>query len=189
MYNKDYSGCVCSHSYSFILDNFFRKIIQNPDKIVKEFIRPGDRVIDLGCGPGFFSLAMAEMVGPGGEVVSVDLQPEMLEKVDAKAARKGLADRILMHQCAQDDLKLSSTGKADFILACYMVHETPDHEAFFRQVRPLLKPGGRFLVLEPWFHVSKQQFERITRDATAAGFQVLDSSRGKGGRALLLSGE
>ncbi|MBU2481355.1 MAG: SAM-dependent methyltransferase, partial [Proteobacteria bacterium] len=68
MYNKKFKGDVCSHSISFILDNFFRRILQNPEKIVKEYIGNGDTVIDLGCGPGFFSIEMAKMVGTTGKV-------------------------------------------------------------------------------------------------------------------------
>jgi len=74
MYNKEYKGDVCSHTHSFFLDNFLRRLIQNPKKIVGEYIKKGDTIIDLGCGPGYFSIAMAKMVGDTGRVYSVDLQ-------------------------------------------------------------------------------------------------------------------
>ncbi|MBT8330006.1 MAG: hypothetical protein KJN87_09895 [Desulfofustis sp.] len=52
---------VCSHRHSCALDNFFRKLIQSPHRILSPFLCNGDTAIDLGCGPGFFTLPMAEL--------------------------------------------------------------------------------------------------------------------------------
>jgi len=187
MYNKEYKGDVCSHSHSFFLDNFFRRLFQNPKKIVGEYIKDGDTVIDLGCGPGFFSIDMARMVGNSGRVYSVDLQKEMLEKVEKKAFNLGLSKQIFLHHCLQEKIGLNDDVKADFILAYYMVHETPDHINFLKEVKSLLKSGGRFLLVEPIFHVSKDRFKKITKDIKALGFSILNTPSKKGGRSLLLS--
>ena len=85
MYNKNFKGDVCSHSHSFFLDNFVRRLIQNPKRIIGEYIQKGDTIIDLGCGPGYFSIDMAELTGDTGKVIAVDLQKEMLAKVGKKA--------------------------------------------------------------------------------------------------------
>lgn len=187
MYNKAFKGDVCGHTHSFFLDNFIRRIFQNPKKIVGEYIREGNTVMDLGCGPGYFSVDMARMVGPNGRVVAVDLQTEMLEKLQRKLKGTDLEKRILLHKCPQDRIGLDGDKKADFILAYYMVHETPDHGRFLREIRTLLKPNGRFLVVEPPFHVSKNQFQGIMADARKAGFQILSQPSGKGGRSMLLT--
>ncbi len=187
MYNKEYKGDVCNHSHSFFLDNFFRRIIQNPNKILGSYIKTGDTVIDLGCGPGYFSIDMAKMVGESGKVFSVDLQKEMLEKVRKKAEKYNLSNRMKYHNCPQEKIGLNDDIKADFILAFYMVHETPDHIKFLSEVKTLLKKGGKFLIVEPLFHVSKKQFYRITQDIKNIGFTILDTPPKKGGRGLLLS--
>ncbi|MBU1343861.1 MAG: class I SAM-dependent methyltransferase [Proteobacteria bacterium] len=187
MYNKEYKGDVCSHSHSFFLDNFFRRLIQNPKKIVGNHINEGDIVVDLGCGPGYFSIDMAKMVGPSGKVFAADLQKEMLEKVAKKAKKFHLDDRIILHNCPQDQIGLSQDIKADFILAFYMVHETPDHIKFLKEVKTLLKKGGKFLLAEPRFHVSENHFQKITRDIKDIGFIVLNTDSGIGSRSLLLS--
>ena len=70
---------ICPHKFSFMLDNIFRRRLQHPRKIVGEYLRPGDTVIDLGCGPGFFTIDMAKVVGPTGKVIAVDLQRSMLD--------------------------------------------------------------------------------------------------------------
>jgi len=187
MYNKEFKGDVCSHTGAFFLDNFIRRIIQNPQKIVGEYIRQGDTIVDLGCGPGYFALDMAKMTGKTGKVIAVDLQKEMLAKVAKKAAAQNLSERIFLHRCDQDKIGLPPETKADFILAFYMVHETPDTEAFLRQVKELLKPAGRFLLVEPMFHVSKNQFATILDTAKKTGFNRVDMPKKKGGRSVLLS--
>ncbi len=77
--------------------------------------------------------------------------------------------------------------KADFILAFYMVHETPDSKALFMEVKEMLKENGRLLVVEPKIHVSKKKFEAILNDAQSAGLKAIDFPKGKGGRSVLFS--
>lgn len=181
---------VCSHKHSFALDNFFRKLVQSPRRILSPFLNSGDTAIDLGCGPGFFTLPMAELVGPSGTVIGVDVQPEMLARVKAKLAR--LRDRsiladVLLHQCSDVDLGLDESSKADFVLAYYMVHETPDQHSFFHQVKKIVKPTGRLLVVEPSFHVSRKQFTQTLRCAEQADLAVIERPKGKGGFSALLA--
>jgi ubiquinone/menaquinone biosynthesis C-methylase UbiE len=180
--NKD----VCSHKHAFVLDNFIRRIFQNPKKIVGEYINAGDTVIDLGCGPGFFTIDMAGMVGDKGRVIAVDLQKEMLAKLETKTRSKGVDHIVTPHLCPADGIGLDDGTAADFILAFYMVHETPDQRQFLEQVKKRLKPDGRFLLVEPVFHVSRTDFIETEKIATAAGFTVLDRPKKKGGRSLLL---
>ncbi|MCP4022011.1 MAG: class I SAM-dependent methyltransferase [Desulfobacteraceae bacterium] len=187
MYNKNYKGDVCSHKHSFFLDNFIRRIFQNPKSIVGEYVKENDCVVDIGCGPGFFTIDMAKMVGNKGRVVAVDLQPEMLSKVEQKAKEKNLSQRINFHNCPQDKIGLPKDVKADFILAYYMVHETPSPENFFKEIKTLLKDNGKALIVEPTIHVSKKAFEKIQNDARKAGLKTIDRPAKKGGRSLLLS--
>jgi ubiquinone/menaquinone biosynthesis C-methylase UbiE len=151
-------------------DNIFRRIIQDPEKIAGPYIRPGMTAMDIGCGPGFFTLAMARMVGPEGMVIAIDMQQEMLDLVKRKSDRQGLSGRIRFHRCKQDSLGIEE--KAGFILSFYMVHEVPDRDALFREVSGLLAPGGKYLVVEPSSHVSEEAFEDMLRHAESAGFVV-----------------
>jgi ubiquinone/menaquinone biosynthesis C-methylase UbiE len=130
---------------------------------------------------------MARMVGEKGKIIAVDLQEEMLAKVKRKAIAKNLNDRIEYHLCREDRINLKLNKKADFMLAYYMVHETPDPAAFFREAGPLLKPGGKFLVVEPSFHVTRENYEKMITQAIQAGFTVLAFPNNKGGRSVLLT--
>ncbi len=176
---------VCPHQAAFFLDNWIRRLIQPPRKILAPYVRPGSTVIDLGCGPGYFTLEMARLAGPGGKVVAADLQPKMLAHVRRKAEKHGLMDRIVLHQCTADRIGLDL--EADFILACYMVHETPDPAAFLAEVKGLLNPEGRLLIVEPKLHVSKAAFETQLEAAAVQGFRPVDYPKGRGGRSVLLS--
>jgi len=176
---------VCSHKFAFMLDNWIRKLIQHPSKILKEYIQPGDIAIDMGCGPGFFTIEMARLVGKSGQVIAVDLQPEMLARVARKATRKGVAGQVTCHRCQPDRIGLDL--KSDFILAYYMVHETPDAMAFFREARTLLREKGQLLVVEPRMHVSRRDFDKMLVTAEESGFNALSFPLKKGGHSVLLS--
>ncbi len=177
-------GRVCPYQAAFLLDNWFRRILQPPHKILQGYIEAGDTAVDLGCGPGFFTLAMARLAGPGGRVVAVDLQPPMLARVRRKALRCGLADRISCHLNEPGCIGLKLA--ADFILAWYMVHETPDPPAFLREVRTLLKDNGRLLLAEPKMHVSQMKFDALLVKAEAAGLVPLAPFGGPMSRGALL---
>ena len=180
-------GDVCSHKLALFLDNWVRRVLQNPQKIVEEYIKEGDTVIDFGCGPGYFSIDMAKMVGASGTVIAADMQSDMLDRVRKKAERHNVQERMEFHRC-----RASSSGlqqKADFILAFYVVHETPDAREFFKEIKQLLNSGGRLLVVEPKIHVSRRAFEETLSDAQSVGWKIADFPKGKGGRGVLLFSE
>ena len=177
------SSHVCPYQFAFMLDNWLRKLIQKPGKMLGDYIKKGDTVIDVGCGPGFFTIDIAKMVGENGKVVAVDLQPQMLEKVKKKAVKHGVANRIDAHQSQSGAIGLDC--KADFILGYYMIHETGNPRAFLAEMCQMLKPDGRLLIVEPKMHVNRQLFETMIEEAQSVGLTVADFPKGKGGRSVL----
>jgi len=165
-------GHVCPPSVTRWLNSGLRKLVQSPRRIFGPHVEPGDHAVDLGCGGGFFSAGLAELVGERGRVTAVDLQPEMLEITKRYAERQGVRDRVTLHHCTENDLGLLGE-QADFVVAFYMVHEVPDRARLLRQVRNLLDPGARFMMVEPSFHVKKAQFEAMLGEAEAAGLKVV----------------
>lgn len=158
---------ICPVERAGHLDNRWRRWLQNPRKILGPYIRPGMIVLDVGCGPGFFSIEAAKMVGESGRVIASDLQQGMLDKVREKIHGTILGPRITLHLCEEDRIGL--TESVDFVLAFYMVHEVPDQDRFYREVASLLAEGGRLLVVEPPFHVSKKKFAASLDRARKAG--------------------
>ena len=167
---------VCPVEMAGSLDSKMRKWIQNPYKILKPYVKEGMTVLDLGCGPGFFSIPLADMVGETGKVIAADLQEGMLQKVRNKISGTVLDKRISFHKCEKAEIGL--TGKTDFILAYYMVHEAPDKAVLFSELKTLLNENGKFLLVEPrMFHVSKRDFDYTLEQAVRAGFQITDHSK------------
>jgi ubiquinone/menaquinone biosynthesis C-methylase UbiE len=184
MGNVNEPARVCPWQQAWTLDNWVRRSLQNPDKIAGKYIKKGQTVLDLGCGPGMFSLAMARMVGEEGMVISVDLQEEMLQILRRKTEDAGLDNRIVLHKSGPDGIGVRE--KVDFALAFYMVHEVTDKVGFLREVALLLKPNGRFLIVEPKLHVSKSSFEETVEVAESTGLRLISRPKVLLSRAALL---
>lgn len=145
--------------------------MQNPEKILKPYIKEGMTILDVGSAMGFFSLPMAEMTGGKGKVICVDLQQKMLDVLVRKAGKKGLAGIIEPHLCSTSSLLLDSfKDKIDFALASAVMHEIPDRKKALSEIYNALKPGAFMFVAEPAGHVSEEAFRRTISLAKEAGF-------------------
>ena len=98
---------VCPVEMADGLDIKIRRWLQNPKKILGPYIEEGMIVLDVGCGPGFFTLDLAQMVGKTGRVVAVDLQEGMLQKLRNKIEGTEIEKRIVLHKCEVDKIGLS----------------------------------------------------------------------------------
>lgn len=176
---------ICPAELSGTLDNPFRKFFQNPEKILRPRIEKGMTVMDLGCGPGFFSVVAAKIVTDSGKVISVDLQEKMLEKLTTKIKGTGLGKIISLHKCEVD--KVGVTEKVDFILAFWMIHEVPEKLKLFTELKSILKPGGKLFIAEPKIHVSKSDFTEMMNLLMKAGYKVLDTPKVSISRAVLVT--
>lgn len=167
----DRKNRVCPVEMAGSLDSRFRRWVQSPRKILGPYIKEGMTVLDYGCGPGYFTLDMALMVGQSGRVIAADLQEGMLRKLKNKVQGTELEERITLHKCEGDRINLSE--KVDFVLAFYMIHEIPEPEVLFKEIGTILKPAGQFLIVEPPFHVSKKGFEETIRKAQEVDLKPL----------------
>jgi len=169
------AGHVCPWWHAYTFDHRGRRLFHKPEKMFHPYIEPGMKVMDVGCGMGYFSIGMAKMVGDKGEVVAVDSQPQMLDVVRRRADRAGVADRIRTHVCEAHTLGIDE--RSDFILAFWMVHEVRDHPHFFTEIVGCMKPSARFLLAEPTFHVSRGHYHQIIDTAVAAGLRLCEKPR------------
>lgn len=177
---------VCPASHAGALDNIFRRFVQNPQKILAKTgcVREGMTVLDYGCGPGFFSLAMADMVGESGKVIALDLQKEMLQKIREKIVGTSYEKRIILQQGSD-----SSSGireLIDFVLAFYVVHELLDQQQFFMEMHTLMRSKGKIFMVEPPMHVSAKAFEKTLEYAKNAKFAVQPGPKVLFSRSVLL---
>ncbi|MCX6281153.1 MAG: class I SAM-dependent methyltransferase [Bacteroidetes bacterium] len=176
---------TCPVEYAGGLDNSIRRFLQNPRKILNPFIHKGMTVLDLGCGPGFFSIEIANMLEGSGKVIAADLQEGMLEKVSNKIRGSALEKRIEIHKCESDRIGLKET--VDFVLLFYMIHEVPDQVKLLEELKSILNPGGRIYIIEPKFHVSKTSFEGMIGRIRNQGFTIIESPKVFFSRTVLVT--
>ena len=112
-------------------------------------VRPGDRAVDVACGTGKLAAALAERVGPFGQVVGVDLAPRMIEL--ARASQPAIVQlefrvgNALALPFEDDEFDAATIG--------FGMRNLPDFEAGFRELARVVRPGGRVVCLElsvPW---------------------------------------
>jgi ubiquinone/menaquinone biosynthesis C-methylase UbiE len=150
-----------------------RRLLHDPRSLLGPFVTESMTVLEPGPGMGFFTLELARLVGPSGRVVAVDVQPAMLDALRRKAEKANLMSRIDLRQVQGDRMNLVDLeATVDFVLAFAMVHEVPDTAAFFREIASLLRLGGKVLVAEPIFHVTKKAFAATIGKAESAGLHV-----------------
>ena len=175
---------VCPVENAGTLDNKFRKWIHNPKKILGNYLKEGMVVLDIGCGPGFFSIGMAELVGESGKVIAADLQQGMLEKLKNKIKGTEIENRIKLHKSEAD--KIGVLEKVDFVLAFWMVHEIPNQENFLEEIKSILKPDGILFIIEPKFHVSKKEFEKTVKKSAMVSFKLIKKPKVRLSQAAVL---
>jgi ubiquinone/menaquinone biosynthesis C-methylase UbiE len=181
------AGQLCPWWLGYALVSPVRRIWQNPRTILEPFVTDGMRVLEPGCGMGFFTIDLARMVGPRGRVVAVDLQPRMLAGLRRRAGKAGVEGRVETRQAAEGEMRLDDlAGTIDFALAFAVVHELPDEYRFFAEVHRTLRSGGRLLVAEPKGHVNAVKLEATVQAAARAGFRPVDRPSIRWSRAVVL---
>ncbi|CAN5864252.1 hypothetical protein BH24ACI5_BH24ACI5_05490 [soil metagenome] len=145
-------------------------------------IAEGSVVADLGAGGGWFTIRLANRVGPNGRVYAEDIQPEMISAISRRAERENLKSRIQTVLGTSLDPQLPT--RVDVVLIVDAYHEMDDPRELLRNVRQSLKPGGRVGIVEfkkDGYGPGRPMEERVDpetviRDAEAAGLRL--ESRG-----------
>ena len=104
-------------------------------------LRPGERVLDIGCGAGMDTLVAAQMVGADGTVTGIDMTPAMVAKARRSVAATGLANVTIVEGSAED-LPFESAS-FDVVISNGVIDLIPDKDAVFSEIARVLRPGGR----------------------------------------------
>lgn len=161
---------TCPWWLGYTFDNPLRRLVHDPEKILGDFVKPGQTAVDIGCGLGYFSIALAKIVGPRGKVVALDIQQQMIRRASRRAERHGAASQIDFRLCEPNYLGVKDP--VDFVLAFWVAHEVDDLEKLFIEVRSFLQPQGHLLIVEPKGHVSASRFADTAELARNLGFKT-----------------
>jgi ubiquinone/menaquinone biosynthesis C-methylase UbiE len=154
------------------LESRLRLLLQNPRKILKKHIRIGMTVLDLGCGTGFFTLEIANLVGNKGEVFACDVQNGMLEILKYKLKNSKLQQQIKIFNNQENSLGLEE--KVDFIFAFYSFHEMKYIDSIICELTKIVKPETKIFISEQKFHVSKIAFGTIIQRMEKNGYEICE---------------
>jgi arsenite methyltransferase len=124
-------------------------------------IDPGSVVLDLGCGAGTDLLIAAQMTGPAGRVIGVDMTATMLQRARASATEMGL-ENVELHESLIEALPLED-GSVDIVISNGVIDLVPDKDAVLDEIDRVLRPGGRLQMADVVIHneVSEDARKRI----------------------------
>jgi ubiquinone/menaquinone biosynthesis C-methylase UbiE len=159
----------CPASFSWLVNNPIRRRYMRPilDRVG---IRPGERVLELGPGPGAFTVDVARRVGPGGQIVAVDIQPEMIAQVKARVQRAGLTN-VEAHVASAYDLPLGDDS-VDCAFLVTVLPEIPDRGRALAELHRVIRPGGWLSITEEFFDPDYLFVCETIRLVEAAGFRL-----------------
>jgi 2-polyprenyl-3-methyl-5-hydroxy-6-metoxy-1,4-benzoquinol methylase len=184
---KESAQRVCPWWLGYFLASPVRKLSQDPRTILAPYVKQGMTVLDFGSAMGFFSIPLAQMVGPTGKVICVDMQEKMLARLTKRAQKAGVSAQIETRLCAQNSFGLEPlAGRIDFVLLFAVAHEVPAREALFAALASVLKAGATLLIAEPKGHVSAENFARTLAIAKDRGFAEVGTPQITQSRAVLL---
>lgn len=142
-----------THRHSFddaerwarVFDDPERDAWQKPHQVIEALgLEPGARVADLGAGTGYFAVRLASML-PGGRIYAVDIAPDMVRYLEARAKREGLSNMLAV-KGEPDNPNLPD--KADLVLLVDVYHHVEDRVDYFRRLGGVLRPGGRVAIID-----------------------------------------
>jgi predicted methyltransferase len=149
---------------------------QRPDEIVAALaIRPGETVVDLGSGTGYYTFRLAQAVGPTGRVWAVDTDADLLDDLERRAERDRVANLRTTHP-RPDEAGLPEA--ADLVFLSHVYHHLPERAAYFSRLARSLKPGGRVAVIEKRIQGLARIFGHasdpaaIRREMESAGYRL-----------------
>ncbi len=163
------------HQAAFLLDNPVRRLLANPGRLADALELTGtETVLELGPGPGFFSIEVAGRL-PSGRLELFDIQPEMLDKARRKLDRFGHRNVGFHSGDAGAGLPFPD-DTFDVAFSVSVIGEVPDKAGCLRSLARVVKPGGSLVFLESFPDPDRLSAPELRELAEPAGFSFRDSA-------------
>ena len=148
-----------------------RRLFEPPRKLIEPYVKNGQVVADLGCGSGYYTLALAKLVGPKGKVYAVDLGKNCIRALEQRTPKGGYRN-IEAYASSASDVSFIKDRSVDFVLANGLLCSMSDHRQLaVNEIKRILKPKGQaYLSLgagRPFGFVDQAEWENILE-----GFKV-----------------
>jgi len=154
-----------------LIDNPLRRRIQPPDETaIRHGIEPGMVVLDVGPGNGTYTVGAARRVGDSGKVTTVDIEPRMIERVEARARREGITN-IEARVADVYDLPFDDSA-FDIVYMIAVIGEIPDPKRAMKEFRRVLSPTGTLVFSEIFLDPDYPRARTLERLANGAGFHL-----------------
>jgi ubiquinone/menaquinone biosynthesis C-methylase UbiE len=138
----------CPSRLSWLLDNPLTAAVAGAQTTLDRIgLQPGERGLDVGCGPGRLAIPAAHRVGPAGSITAVDVQPDMLARLEKRIGAGGLSNIVPMLSDITTDTQLPPAG-FDRAWLVTVLGEIPNRQAALQNIHRVLKPGGILSVTE-----------------------------------------
>ncbi len=150
----------------------YRSRVQPPSMIIEALdIRSGMEIVELGCGSGYYTIAVAKAIRPAGLVFAVDIQQGMLDKLKMRMEQESVENIIPVLADAEGHIPLDD-GSADAVFSVTVLPEIPDPPKALLQVKRLLKSDGIYVNAEFLFDPDFPLRRTVVRWAKKAGFKL-----------------
>jgi SAM-dependent methyltransferase len=163
------ASAPCPASLSWLVDDAIRRRYMRP-VLARIGIRPGERVLELGPGPGAFTVGAAECAGPTGRLIAVDIQPQMIAQVEARVREAGLTN-VETHVSSAYNLPVED-GTVDRAFLITVLPEIPDPARALAELHRVLRPGGVLSITEEFYDPDYLFASETVRLAEAGGFRL-----------------
>ena len=164
-------GEPCPTSWSWIVDNPLRRWDVR-HALERAGLLAGETVLELGPGPGAFTVDAAQRVGPEGRLIAVDIQPGMIAQVDARVKAAGVTN-VETHVASAYELPLTDAS-VDRAYLITVLPEIPDPVRALHEIHRVLKPGGIVSMTEEFLDPDYPRRATTIAWAKAAGFELAE---------------
>ena len=146
---------------SFVHDTLYGFFV-NPYKLLNSAgLKPGQKVLEIGCGPGFFTIPAAKIVGEKGSVYALDINPVAIKTMRRKIKEKGLKNvKVILADASETGLPEESVDVA-FLFG--VIHALDDVDAVMQETHRVLKVKGVLSIQKPWWP-EKKLLDTVTKN-------------------------